>query len=147
MYKLSSGCSGTNRMAVADENIQLYGKTLNEFRLNLMLTTPLSLFLEEGHVNYTILNLIQEHYLSQTQDRFRVLAEVSQIPGPKFVFAHISAPHPPFALDAQCEFYPGQVGLTAGVWTDIKGYLGRLQSVFQEMGLFSGDQSHRMIVA
>jgi hypothetical protein len=32
---------------------------------------------------------------------FATLADVSSLPGPKFVFAHIIAPHPPFIFDAE----------------------------------------------
>jgi hypothetical protein len=32
------------------------------------------------------------------------MGEISKIPGPKFVFTHLIAPHPPFIFDAQGEF-------------------------------------------
>ena len=35
---------------------------------------------------------------------FEALAEVQKIPGPKFVFAHILSPHPPFIFDGNGEY-------------------------------------------
>lgn len=69
--------------------------TYNSFDNALLNTTPLPLFLN--------LPFFESQYQSQ-RDRILYsldhLGEVASIPGPKLVFCHVLAPHPPFVFDA-----------------------------------------------
>jgi hypothetical protein len=70
---------------------------------------------------------------------FDNLETVARLPGPKFVFAHALAPHPPFVLGATGEFvYPqGTISLADASWLRqeitreqyVSGYIAQLQYV------------------
>jgi hypothetical protein len=75
------------------------GSGLNDFEGLILASTPLNLVLEELDVEPP------EHSYAAHRDRvrftFEKLAEIPKITGPKFVFAHILSPHPPFVFDAR----------------------------------------------
>ncbi len=68
-------------------------------------------------------------------DAFNQLAAAPEIPGPKFVFAHIIAPHPPFVLDADGNplrpNYPYVTGDGASFVSNVdaytQGYIGQVE--------------------
>jgi len=84
-----SGWSGTDYNKSADLNIS--SGWYNEFMMVLIKTTELAYF---------------NNYIARTQARSRIpatfskLSEVHNIKGPKFIFAHITCPHPPYLFTA-----------------------------------------------
>ncbi len=58
-------------------------------------------------------------------DQFDNLARIPAIPGPKFVFAHILIPHPPFVFDASCQTLPD--GTPRGKDSSKSAYLDQLK--------------------
>ncbi|MBM3123579.1 MAG: LTA synthase family protein [Chloroflexi bacterium] len=68
-------------------------------------------------------------------DALEQLAVLPEMPGPKFVFAHVIAPHPPFVLDAHGNplhpNYPYVTGdgasFVSGVETYKQGYIGQVE--------------------
>lgn len=72
-----------------------------------------------------------------TQHRERIiyqldrLAEIPSLDSPKFIFAHILAPHPPFVFGPNCEV-PADGGITAKD-PSFKGYLDQLKCTNQKV--------------
>ncbi len=89
----SSGYSMTE-LKTADKYIAP-GHTYNEFQSILLATTPLPLFAEA----------VKEGSFAKHRRRITTILDslprLSEIESPKFVFAHIVSPHPPFVFDAE----------------------------------------------
>ncbi|MFQ5400398.1 MAG: hypothetical protein ACE5E7_12460 [Anaerolineae bacterium] len=68
--------------------------TLNDFE-SLLLANTLP-----GYVFVSRI-LLYDMHLQSTLNVFERLDEAAAIPGPKFVYAHVVAPHPPFVLDSE----------------------------------------------
>jgi hypothetical protein len=72
---------------------------------------------------------------------FDQLGKVAKQPGPKFVFAHILSPHPPFVFDAQGRpiqptrsYSIGDGDDYRGSWEEYRqGYAGQVQFVDQKI--------------
>jgi hypothetical protein len=90
-----SGFFFTNR-PVVDIYLEL-GLGLNEFENLLLADSPVDVLAEELDLE------LSEHSYEAHRQRvlytFEKLGEMPQMPGPKFVFAHIISPHPPFIFD------------------------------------------------
>lgn len=93
---VASGFSGTDPQPNADVEFRTKKGALNEFELLLVGTTPLAripFFQETADPfllrRYAVLNA------------FEVLPKTAEVPGSKFVLAHIVSPHPPFVFDSQ----------------------------------------------
>jgi hypothetical protein len=71
---------------------------------------------------------------------FDQLKEVPSIPGPKFVFAHIIAPHPPFVFDAQGKFVNPQRPYNPGDGEGFAGSLEEYQSLYIQQLQFVNSQ-------
>ena len=75
------------------------------------------------------------------QYNFETLAKIPQLPGPKFVFAHIIAPHPPFVIDNYGNHTEPSYGFTfndgdnfPGTSEDYKtGYINKLEYANAEL--------------
>ena len=80
-----------------------------------------------------------DRYRQRMMDSFKSLKTVASLSSPKFVFAHIPAPHPPFVLGPNGEaLYPnGPMGNGDGSWLlkvitraeYARGYTGQLQYI------------------
>lgn len=112
---------------------------LNEFEKLLIQTSPLKL-ISPVLSKFTLLNTYTAHR-ELIDFAFTSLAEIPDIKGPTFTFAHITAPHPPFVFDAEglpitpsyaYSFYDGN--LFPGTQEQyITGYVGQLQSINQQL--------------
>lgn len=112
----SSGWGATNHNKYADLDIRC-GKT-NEFLMVLIQTTILNPF--TGYI-------IEDDVRGRILGTFSELAEVYQIKGPKFVFAHINCPHPPYVFNANGDPVPETKLLMHGsVWKQKELYLNQL---------------------
>jgi len=113
----SSGWGATNHNKYADLNIRCYGKG-NEFLMVLIQTTILNPF-----TRY----IIEDDIRGRILGTFSELAEVYQIKGPKFVFAHINCPHPPYVFKANGDPVPEtKLQLHGSVWKQKELYLNQL---------------------
>jgi hypothetical protein len=100
--------AGYKTVAIASEwditnidNVDIYLKPLpirlNDFEKFLVQSSPLSLF-DLAIEKFTLLNTYSSHRKMIDFD-FKALSEIPNFNSPKFVFAHIIAPHPPFVFD------------------------------------------------
>ncbi len=97
-YTLISFRSGfdPSELPSADVPAGSIRRTLNELEERVLLMTPLPWYMVDNiqHKAYT------EH-AERILFVFDHLPETTELPSPRFVFAHIVAPHPPFVFDAQ----------------------------------------------
>jgi hypothetical protein len=96
-FAFETGFTFTNYMQ-ADHYLN-YGTYLNELEELIIASTPLDLLLEELKLEPPPRSY--EAHRGRVLYAFEKLAEIPQSPGPKFVYAHILTPHPPFVFDAQ----------------------------------------------
>lgn len=107
-----SGSFGVTPCSKYADLVNQCGKRVDEFSAIVMQTTLLRLF--EG-------TLIEGPSRERILCTFSELAEVPEIEGPNFVFAHILCPHPPFLFDAD-----GSPTKDATGWGDSAKYLNQL---------------------
>ena len=72
---------------------------INEFEIMYLKTTFARFFDYLGMIDFE--NISAERYRERTRLVFNSFDEISKMPAPKFTFAHIIAPHPPFGFDAE----------------------------------------------
>ena len=112
----SSGWGPTHRNKYAD--IDFISGTVDEFLTVLIQSTLLKIFEID-----IVINQLRETILNAFSD----IAEVHKINGPKFVFAHIIAPHPPYLFDANGEKVPeAKIRWTGYSWDQKENYLNQL---------------------
>lgn len=102
-YQLGSWWDGTKVNTIADKNILAdneYLVSLTGFSYALMSTTILQPFITA--YPQVFLGETTQDKLKRLNFQFAAIEEVTRLPGPKFVFFHIIAPHPPYVFDAQC---------------------------------------------
>ena len=110
----SSGWGPTDRNRNADISIRV--NRFNEFNISLIQTTMLKPF--EKYI-------IVDSGVQKVLYSFSNLAKVHQIDGPKYIFAHIMSPHPPFFFDANGELISEVEYKLAAYW-DKEKYLNQL---------------------
>jgi hypothetical protein len=77
---------------------------INEFETSLLSSTVIGVGAELWGADLPVMGYAWHHKTIRfTLDQLR---EVPQIPGPKFVFAHIMLPHPPFIYDRHGNYLP-----------------------------------------
>ena len=113
---LSSGRSHTDRNMFADINIK-FGP-LNEFLMILIPTTMLKIIDDK-------FNLLRMGLRDRTLFTFSKLTNLENIVGPKFVFAHIGVPHPPFVFGINGEMVP-TTDISLVSWAPKEAYLNQL---------------------
>ncbi len=118
----SSGWGPTDRNMHADLNIR--SKTFNEFLILLIQTTMLR------PIERPIISDLSKSRLYT----FSKLAKIPNINGPKFVFAHIVAPHPPYLFGENGESVPDtKLTMGGGTWSQKEDYLKQLTFVNKEV--------------
>ena len=110
----SSGWGPTDRNRNADISIRV--NRFNEFNISLIQTTMLKPF--EKYI-------IVDSGVQKVLYSFSNLAKVHQIDGPKYIFAHIMSPHPPFFFGASGELIPEAEYKLSTYW-DKEKYLNQL---------------------
>lgn len=116
--------AGGSELAVQDKpDVHYGGGALNEFQTTLLATTPLplaaSLFAGEA------VGALDPY----AQHRDGVLYQLAKLPhvvagpGPKLVFAHVLAPHPPFVMDAKGQKVKPDYEFSVGERYAWKGYV------------------------
>jgi hypothetical protein len=109
----------------------------NEFEELLLASTPLNLLLDKLDVEPPVRSY--EAHRARVNFAFESLAKLPESTGPKFVFAHIISPHPPFVFDANGNpLEPKRSYSLAdgddyrGSWTEYRrGYAAQVQYVNQ----------------
>jgi len=102
-YQLGSWWDGTKVNTLADKNILADNKylvSMTGFSYALMSTTILQPFITA--YPQVFLGETTQDKLERLNFQFASVEEVARLPGPKFVFFHIIAPHPPYVFDATC---------------------------------------------
>lgn len=92
-YRIVTFASGSNFLSFKNADVHL--KPLfntGEFTDAVIRSTPVVFLLERLAVNY--------HIQARTLFAFANLPDAARLPSPKFVFAHIMCPHPPYVFDA-----------------------------------------------
>ena len=118
----SSGWGPTDRNMHADLNIR--SEKIAEFLALLIQTTMLR------PVEKPIINDLRKSRLYT----FSKLANVYRINDPKFVFAHIIAPHPPYLFGVNGEPVPGAgLKMSGSAWKQKEDYLNQLTFVNKEV--------------
>ena len=104
-YQLGSWWGLTNNNPLADRNFiseeAAFGET-NFFNYSILYTTLASPVVERIFSKISLMNMradVRKLSLYQLDE----LPEIAKINGPKFVFAHILAPHDPYVLGRHCE--------------------------------------------
>jgi len=114
----SSGWGATDRNRYAD--LDIHCGMGNEFLMVLIQTTMLNPF--ERYFAF-----IKGDARKRILCTFSELAKVHRIEGPKFVFAHINSPHPPYLFGANGEPVPdAKLKMSGSVWKQKEKYLNQL---------------------
>jgi len=83
----------------ADTYIPFNTSSITDFEGAFLATTVFQIFVDNGLINLPTLGY--KTHRDRILFAFDRLSELPEVPGPKFVFAHIIAPHPPFVFDSQ----------------------------------------------
>jgi hypothetical protein len=103
-----------------EADLYLYNETgLNEFESLLVAGTPLELFLER--LDFDPPAYSYPAHSGRILFTFEQLKKIPNKPGPKFVFAHILSPHPPFLFDAEGRLTQPGRDYSIGDGDDFKG--------------------------
>ena len=115
---VSSGWGPTNENVLANKNIQF--TRINNFEMMMIQLSMLNPFAKY---------IIGEVMINRALKTFEILGdEVPKMEGPKFVFAHLLIPHPPFLFKANGEKTPWRdVDLRTSQWDDKDDYLEQLK--------------------
>jgi len=121
-YKIvhfSSGWQETNYNEHADLNFNC-GRG-SEFQTLLLQTTLLGYFEQ---------NLVEGDARKRILGTFDKLGKLPGMEGPKFVFAHILSPHPPYLFDANGDVVHGtELKMCGRVWLQKQNYLNQMQFI------------------
>ncbi len=103
-YQLGSWWIGTRANRLADKNIVIeneYIVSVDGFTYSLLSMTMIRPFITE-HLSQFFLGESESDKLQRILYQFDKIEDVVHLPGPKFVFYHIIAPHSPYVLDKFC---------------------------------------------
>lgn len=120
-YTIYSFTSATffTKLTYADVLLSPYSNTTTEFESYLLsnnaFSVPIQLFdLDISRASYEDQRIVVLY-------EFETLPKLASTDGPKFVFVHILAPHPPFIFDAQGNFTPSDRPYAIGDASDFEG--------------------------
>jgi len=129
---IGSGWGPTNSNRYADLNIQADG--LDRFSMLFLRLTMLRPF-----TRHTIANDLRDIHLSN----FNKLADMPGIEGPKFVFAHMLVPHPPYVFGQNGEPITKIVRTSSNIFADAEWheekYLNQLIFVSKKVDWLAGE--------
>ena len=116
-----------------------HGIGTNEFESLLLADSPVDVLAEELELEYP--RYSYEAHRQRVLNSFEQLETLYQMPGPKFVFAHIISPHPPFVFDQYGQtveqkhrYYIGDGDDFLGSLEEyLSGYPAQVQFVNQKM--------------
>lgn len=136
-YQLVTLTGGSELAVQADPDVNYRGGALNEFQSTLLSTTPLpiiaSLFQNDGS---GALDPFGQHR-EGVRYQLRKLPHVMAGEGPKLVFAHILAPHPPFVIGPDGEEITPNYEFNVGeryAWDGyVQGYAGQATWIAGEL--------------
>jgi hypothetical protein len=112
------GATGSNGYADLDIQRDVWALGGDELMMVLIQTTMLRPF--EKH-------LIENGFRGRLLFTFSELAKVYRIEGPKFIFAHITCPHPPYVFAATGESVPEiKLKMDGNIWEQKENYLNQL---------------------
>jgi hypothetical protein len=131
---IATDWSITNNPSV-DYYFKPYPLHLNDFEGFLFASTPLSV-LRPVLDNFAFIPSMDAHRQLVTYD-FKTLSKMPGIKGPKFIFAHIISPHPPFVFDNEgmpltpnYSFSFGDANEFSGTYEQYRqGYIGQVEFV------------------
>jgi hypothetical protein len=135
---IASDWSITNNPSV-DYYFKPYPVQLNDFEGFLLASTPLGV-LRSVLGNFAFIPSMDAHRQLVSYN-FKTLSKISDIVGPKFVFAHIISPHPPFVfnsagmpLEPNYSFSFNDANDFSGTHEQYKeGYIGQVKFVNQQL--------------
>ena len=126
-YRITVLHSGYYYSDHLEADLRLSGNgILNEFEGLLLAGSPAAVLANEFK-----LEPLEQSYAAHRQrvlDDFNQLKWAYQVPGPKFVFAHIITPHPPFVFDASGGPIQSGRGYSIGDGDEFKGDLEEYRS-------------------
>ena len=130
VINFSSGWGATDYNRYADLNVQC-GRPGESLRYLIMETTMLKLFYPMFYFNDARKGVLRA---------FSELGRINRINGPKFVFAHIACPHPPYLFDKNGEPVPDAVFKMYGnVWHEKECYLNQLIFINKKVEVLIGE--------
>jgi hypothetical protein len=95
---IETGFYYTNRLQV--DTYLSQSPRLNEFTAMLFASSPIDVLAQALYSRESAATIGYKAHRNWILFNFKSLAEIPEMPGPKFIFAHILAPHPPFVFDA-----------------------------------------------
>ncbi len=102
-YQTVTFSTGYNTTTITDSDIVIRYKAdkfFNSFEELLMTTSLVSALNEETQRELFVDPFKCEARRGYTLNIFENLKKIPELPGPKFIFAHVLSPHPPFIFDA-----------------------------------------------
>jgi hypothetical protein len=117
------------------------GAKLNEFESLLLADTPLDLLMDNLNLGQGSPGYSYAAHRERVLYDFEKLKQIPRMPGPKFVFAHILSPHPPFVFQADGTptqpargYSMGDGDDFGGDWEEYRqGYAGQVEFVDRQM--------------
>jgi len=95
---IETGFYYTNRLQV--DTYLTQAPRLNEFTAMLFAGSPIDVLAQALYSRESATTVGYGSHRNWILFNFKSLTEIPTMPGPKFIFAHILAPHPPFVFDA-----------------------------------------------
>lgn len=126
---VGSGWDPTRSNSYADRNFVMTGGQYpfgDEFTSGLLQTTLVAPMLKKLYPDITAVSRDPKNneFRSRIFYEFSVFDQIPELPGPKFVFAHILVPHDPFVLGKNCEPLSEKI-VASRSWVD--NYINQLQ--------------------
>lgn len=132
---VGSGWDPTRSNPYADRNFVMNGGRYpfaDEFTSGLLQTTMVAPILKKMYPDTTAVSRDPKNneFRSRIFYEFSVFDQLPELPGPKFVFAHILIPHDPYVLGKNCEALTEKT-VAKRTWVD--NYVNQLQCANKEM--------------